>query len=346
MAKTAGQVYFIGANTARGFVNYADELFSGIRKRYLIKGGPGTGKSTLMKRVAEAAETKGFTVERYACSSDPKSLDGIVIRELSVGVTDATSPHAMEAKYPGAVEELLDTGLCWDRRLLEARYDAVKELVDEKAGRFASVYKYLGVGLSLRCEREKILTSCVDGDKLDKAAARLIRRLGEGKGFRLLSRQIGGIGMNGRVTLDTYERMAVERWQIADTRGLRAALLDRLLHHAERAGLTVMVSRDPMLDTEALYFPDVGVAVTDTGDADRADKILNTERFVLREQLSEQRRRLRFLARLEEELMKRVEDLFVEIKARHFALESLYGDAMDFDGVQTMADDLIRRLGL
>jgi len=346
MVKTAGQVYFIGANTARGFVNYADELFSGLRKRYLIKGGPGTGKSTLMKRVAEAAETKGFTVERYACSSDPKPLDGIVIRELSVGVTDATPPHAMEAKYPGAVEELLDTGFYWDRRRLEARCDAVKELVDEKAGRFASVYKYLGVGLTLRGEREKILAACVDGNKLDKAAARLVRRLGEGKGFRLLSRQISGIGMNGRVTLDTYERMAVERWQIADTRGLRAALLDRLLHHAERAGLTVMVSRDPMLDTEALYFPDAGIAVTDTGDADRADKILNTERFVLREQLSEQRRRLRFLARLEEELMKRVEDLFSEIKTRHFALESLYADAMDFDGVQTMAEDLILRLGL
>ena len=346
MAKTAKQMYFIGANTARGFVNYADELFSGIRKRYLIKGGPGTGKSTLMKRVAEAAERKGFTVERYACSSDSQSLDGIVIRELSVGVTDATPPHAMEGKYPGAAEELLDTGLYWNRALLEERYETIKALVDEKTGLFASVYKYLGVGLALRGERERILTSCVDADKLDKAAMRLIRRLGEGKGFRLLPRQVGSIGMNGRVTLDTYEAMATERWQIADTRGLRAALLDRLLHHAERAGLTVMVSRDPMLDTEALYFPDAGVAVTDSGDADHADKILNTERFVLRERLADQRRRLRFLSRLEGELMKRVEDLFGEIKARHFALEALYADAMDFDGVQTMADDLILRLGL
>jgi len=346
MAKTARQVYFLGANTARGFVNYADEIFSGVRKLYLVKGGPGTGKSTLMKRVAEAAEKKGLAVERYCCSSDSHSLDGVVIRELSVGITDATAPHVMEAKYPGSREELIDPGACWDRKLLEERYGAIKSLVDEKTGLFASVYKYLGVGLALRGERTRILTSCADGEKLDKAAERLIRRMGEGKGFKLLPRQVGSLGMNGRVTFDTYEAMATERWQIADTRGLRGLLLDRLLHHAERAGLAVMVSRDPMLETEALYCPEAGIAITDTGDADRADKILNTERFIHREKLADQRRRLRFLSRLEGELLKRVEDLFGEIKKRHFALEELYADAMDFGRVDAMTEELIARIGL
>ena len=346
MVDSARQVYFIGANTARGFVNYADEIFSGIRKRYLIKGGPGTGKSTLMKRVAEAAERKGLLVERYACSSDPQSLDGIIIRELSLGVMDATAPHVMEAKYPGAAEELLDLGACWDRRLLEKRYDTIKALVDEKTGLYASVYKYLGVGLSLRGEKERLLDSCTDGEKLDKVATRMIRRLGEGKCFRLLPRQIGSVGMRGQVTLDTYETMATERWQVVDVRGLRGRLLDRLLHYAEKAGLTVMVSRDAMLDTEALYFPEKGVAVTVTGDAEQADKRLNTDRFVIKEKLAEQRRRLRFLSRLEHELMTRVEDIFCEIQERHFALEGLYADAMDFDCVKAAAEALIQQIGL
>ena len=346
MAKTARQAYFIGANTARGFVNYADEIFSGIRKMYLIKGGPGTGKSTLMRQIAEAAERQGLTVECYHCSSDSTSLDGIVVRELSVGITDATAPHVMEARYPGAREELIDLGAFWDQRLLAERYERIKTLADEKAGLFASVYKYLGVGLVLRNERERMLAACTDGEKLDKAAARLIRQLGGGKGFCLLPRQVGALGMNGHTTLGTYEEMAERRFQILDARGLRGQLLDRILQHAERAGLTAMISRDPMLGTEALYFPEKGVAITETGDADHADKILNTERFILREKLTEQRRRLRFLAKLEGELMTRVEDLFGEIKTRHFALEGLYADAMDFGKLNAMTEELIGRIGL
>ena len=100
--------FFIGANTAGGFVNYADEIFSPLRKVHIIKGGPGTGKSTLLKRAAAAAESKGYEVERYYCSSDSHSLDGIVIPELNLGLTDGTPPHAMEAKYPGAREALFD----------------------------------------------------------------------------------------------------------------------------------------------------------------------------------------------------------------------------------------------
>ncbi len=338
--------YFIGANTAKGFVNYASELYAGLRKVYILKGGPGTGKSTLMRRVAEAAERKGITVERHFCSSDSDSLDGVILRELSAGITDGTSPHVMEARCPGAREEILDPGAFWDARLLEGRCDEIASLTDRKAGLYASIYKYLAVGAALRGERDRILASCIDGDKLERAAARLIRRLGEGKGFALLPRQIGSLGMKGRVFLDTYETMAKERWQISDTRGLRGLLLNVLLRHAERAGLTVMISYDPMGEPEGLFFPEAGVSVTERGDAEAADKILNTERFVLREGLSEQRGRLRFLTRMERDILSRVTELFREVEACHFALEAIYADAMDYAGVDAMTERLIRRLGL
>ena len=45
---------------------------------YLIKSGPGCGKSTLMKRLARKAEQQGQPIERVHCASDPDSLDGVV----------------------------------------------------------------------------------------------------------------------------------------------------------------------------------------------------------------------------------------------------------------------------
>ena len=51
MAKKSAS--FLGANTPKGFVSLFDELYNPYDNTdaYIIKGGPGTGKSTLMKSV-------------------------------------------------------------------------------------------------------------------------------------------------------------------------------------------------------------------------------------------------------------------------------------------------------
>ena len=73
-----GCVMFAASNSARGFKSYYDQVFDRkkLERVYIIKGGPGTGKSSFMKRVALWAQKKGMDVEYYYCSSDTNSLDG------------------------------------------------------------------------------------------------------------------------------------------------------------------------------------------------------------------------------------------------------------------------------
>lgn len=89
------QQYFLGANSAQGFVSLYGELLdeSSASAFYILKGGAGCGKSTLMKRVGEAMEEHGFLVEYILCSGDPDSLDGILIPEKGVAIMDGTAPH-------------------------------------------------------------------------------------------------------------------------------------------------------------------------------------------------------------------------------------------------------------
>ena len=56
--------FFLGATTPAGFKGYFEPLrHEPGMQMYLIKSGPGCGKSTLMKRLAQAAEHSGETVE-------------------------------------------------------------------------------------------------------------------------------------------------------------------------------------------------------------------------------------------------------------------------------------------
>ena len=92
--------FFSGTNTEVGFTGYLEEYFSPLKKVYIIKGTAGSGKSTLLKRLFSGASEKGYEVHRIRCSSDPSSLDGIILPERGVAVADGTAPHVLEPRHP------------------------------------------------------------------------------------------------------------------------------------------------------------------------------------------------------------------------------------------------------
>ncbi|WP_338379148.1 hypothetical protein, partial [Enterococcus faecium] len=84
---------YLGAATPKGAVDFVPNLTEGLEKRYLIKGRPGSGKSTMLKKIAAEAESRGFDTEIYHCGFDPHSLVMIVVRELGFAIFDSTAPH-------------------------------------------------------------------------------------------------------------------------------------------------------------------------------------------------------------------------------------------------------------
>lgn len=85
------KTYFLGSNTAYGFFGDFSHLTRG--KTVILKGGAGTGKSTLMKKVNEIALDAGFMTETYRCSSDVSSFDAVFVPSKNFAVIDGTSPH-------------------------------------------------------------------------------------------------------------------------------------------------------------------------------------------------------------------------------------------------------------
>ena len=139
-----GGVFFAGANSAHGFVSFYDSILGDkkIEKVYILKGGPGTGKSSFMKRTAEYAERRGMSLERYKCSSDPDSLDGVVI-DGKVAILDGTSPHTVDMSFPGVRDEIINLGAFWDDNALKKRSAEIEELISKKSDGYKKAYRYL-----------------------------------------------------------------------------------------------------------------------------------------------------------------------------------------------------------
>ena len=96
MMKKEGKIrYFLGANSAQGFYSLYPQWFDQreIQAYYILKGGAGCGKSTLMKHIGEKMEEAGCLVEYIPCSGDPDSLDGIRLPERGIAIVDGTAPQ-------------------------------------------------------------------------------------------------------------------------------------------------------------------------------------------------------------------------------------------------------------
>lgn len=89
--------YFLGANSPTGFYSLYDQLIdpAGAEDIFILKGGPGCGKSSLMRKVGRAMEDKGLVVEYIQCSGDPDSIDAILIPALKSAIVDGTAPHVV-----------------------------------------------------------------------------------------------------------------------------------------------------------------------------------------------------------------------------------------------------------
>lgn len=98
--------YFLAANAPGGFLHFYDTLYNPEKgdRAFLLRGGPGSGKSTLMRQCVANAALAGQPMELFPCPADPNSLDAVYYPKLGVSVIDATSPHFIEPHYPGVCQ--------------------------------------------------------------------------------------------------------------------------------------------------------------------------------------------------------------------------------------------------
>lgn len=167
---------FFGASTPDGSVNYIDNLTEKLSARYFIKGRPGTGKSTFLKRLVKEAQARGFDTEIYYCSFDKNSLDMVVVPELGFCVFDSTAPHEM---FPhGERDNILDfykeSGLCG----IDEKYEKeLTEIADKYKQKVAEGMAYLRLAKLYMKERECYLLKNRNESRLTKLKEEVVAEI-------------------------------------------------------------------------------------------------------------------------------------------------------------------------
>jgi len=352
-----GRSFFAASNSRRGFQSYYESCFRHRVDRLIcIKGGPGTGKSTLMRHVANEAERRGWRAEYYYCSSDADSLDAVLLfgKGRSLGLVDATLPHTFEPGLPGAEEEILDLGQFWNSTLLTERRGEITALNCRKAEGYRMAYRYLAGAGEMSDIMREVVPGVLDRPRMERTVRRLLHdcSAGDGKGDFDVGLS-ASIGMKGRVRLDTYLSLGERVCLIEDYHDSAFEMMRLLTNEAFGRGLRARVSYHPILpdEVDALYLIDSKtvflVCSAREVEACRQSaphaRLISMRRYVCRESFALVRGQVRYAMQMREALIAGAKDAFARVSEAHEALERLYGEAMDFAAVERYTAQLCRK---
>ena len=332
--------YFLGANTPQGFVSEYDILFTDPRVDFLliIKGSPGCGKSTLMKTVAERAESLGHAAERIHCSSDPDSLDGVVIPDARLAIADGTAPHVLEPAICGLDGAYLDLSRFCDTKRLLADQAKLRETKRKNAACYVPAYRLLRAAGELAATLRALAAPYLTKDVLSLALRQLLQAPMQTAASPGSSRRcfLCGITPNGATSVTPFCRTL---WAIEDGCGLSGELLRRLQRIYLRAGYdTVAVCSVMEPGTLAgLLVPELDLGYVRCEPLFRLgqDAVLRLELdSVLAETAPERElEQLALLQRQQAAIVQHAASHLRQAKRYHDALEALYRPAIDFAGV-------------
>lgn len=351
----AGIKTFLGANTPNGFKWLQNEIYNPYRneKVFIIKGGAGTGKSTFMKKIANKGEDLGYSVERIYCSSDPGSLDGVRIDELSFCIIDGTSPHVAEPLFPGASENIINLSEFWDKSRLYERRDEIKALSLENSLYHRKASLYLSSAGSVYEDMWKTVSAHLNEDKIRSFASRFVQRelpkKKDGKTGKKIRRYISGITPEGVVFFDkTFETLSLRIMGIRDEYSVASPLIiDAIAEGATSRGYDVIICPCVMKGelSEHIIIPEISLSVVTVkkrhGISLVPDRLIHTERFLHAQELSKHKNKLTYSEKICNELIKESVFYLKKAKATHDRLEKCYIDAMDFERLEEYEESFI-----
>ena len=350
---TEGNAYFAASNSTAGFISYYEEVFRSSRIGHIwaIKGGPGTGKSRFLRDVSDYAIARKWECEYIYCSSDPDSLDAVILTKEgkeSIALLDATAPHLFEPICPGAWEDIVNLGQFWNSEVLAAQREKIEQLNREKGDAYRRAYRYLSGFGDMRANRDSLVFPHIHRNKIAILAQKYLHDLPNGETYSAEPALVHSIGMRGEVGFDTYFREAEKIYIIGDCHGAAQYLMRELGKIANEKCLAIRISHDPIEaeKIDGLFFLTSGIAfvVCPEEECDYPHHRISMRRFVDTASMKRIRRELRAIDRISRALKGEALDALEKVREVHFRLEDIYSNAMDFGAKEAFTKSFCQKL--
>lgn len=343
--------YFLGANSKNGFHSlYSQFPPEADSKLHIIKAGPGTGKSTFMRKIGHAAEQKGLDVEYILCSGDPDSLDGVYIPALVEAWVDGTAPHVTEPDLFGVNSDYINLGKFLKKPFSKAEAEKIRALNKDYKLLYKKAYSYLAAAAELRkaCVPELFNDTALSGIRR-RVSSIINRNLGHNcaDGGKIKHRYISAVSCFGDYRLNCQiEKQYKLKYQLDSAYHALNYALSFAAQEAVKRGADVVICPSPLEpdEIEAVLIPSNGIALLGSDWEFENAKSVHIDNLADVKLLQSCRGEIREGKKLEKKTMELAYGKLRSAKALHDQLEEIYKSHMDFSALSKYTDSYIKKL--
>lgn len=353
---TRQPLFFLGANSPAGFVSHFADNFSALEgwHTYIIKGGPGTGKSTLMKRVADRFLSMGLSAHLCPCASDTGSLDAVIFPDVKIMLLDGTAPHTVEPKYIGACEEIINLCDCWDSEKLQNRREEIINYSNLNATFHRRAAAYISAAGYVIADSANTASDFVNREKAalfgTKLAKKHIKKTNCAGKERL--RYLSAVTPHGHVFYrNTLSKLCDEIIPVADEYGAAAPLiLGAVRDFALAAGheiITCACPLSPVFKPEHIIIPALSLGFTTANryhSTESETRAIHARRFSDVTNLHKQKHAFSYNKKACAQLLNMASVMLCDAKSAHDKLEQCYISAMDFGALDKVTNSAIQSI--
>ena len=356
--------YFPGGNTSRGFYSFYQYILGQKEAEHIIciKGGPGTGKSTFMKSIAEHFLNKGEDVDYFWCSSDPDSLDGILLKDRHIAFMDGTSPHIVDPVNPGAVDTILHLGEFWDGAAIRKHKDYIMQSGRTIKQWFNCAYGNLRAAETLRNTLKSIYENAVSAGEIYQMTAGIINRelshkpvsIAEGKSKKYFATAITPKGHLSHMhsLIKGYKKLYLFSAPVGfDTENMMRVISENIVHRGFYTE-QYYCPMDPSGRIEHVLVPELEMGfmtLNDYHDLELKDDIIEIINIDIREfidwnSLEKYNSAIRNCEEESRQLIDQAITYLQQAKQEHDILEGYYVPNMNFEKIETLTSEWICKI--
>ncbi len=340
--------FFLGANSNIDFVSYFGQLHeqNSSMQLLILKGGPGSGKSSLMKKVGEYAAKKGHKLEIIPCASDPSSLDALIDYTADFAIMDGTAPHTEDPSLPGARHHIIYTGDLWDTKKLYKDGGKIRTLSDTISDCHKGAGAYIKAACALLEENMRYAEKFLKKEALCAIVEEMSEKILSGRKGKEVKRLLSAVTVGEiKVFSETPYSLADTVYIINDKWGAAADfILKGIYYTAKLAGEPLIYCPCSLMPEKCdhLIFPESRTAILTENRYLKfsGGKTLNTDSLysamplydAMEERLDKAQR-----------LLPSACSLVKKAKELHDDLEAFYVSAMDFSKMDGIFEDIINR---
>lgn len=347
--------FFLSANTPQGFLSTFDRLYNAKDgwRAYILTGGPGTGKSTLIKNVGEAFEAQGFDVEYIQSCFYNSCVDAVAIHSIKTCLIDGDQGN-IKLEYPGVSETFINLGDFWDEKKLIPSRDKIMMFTARIASSNERADRFLAAASGIITDTCRLVLEHMDLARLETYAAHLAKRDFPDNDHQGVETQrfLTAISPDGLVSLFDYLPSIYNRiYVIEDEYGVGRLLISKLRSAALSSGNDVISCPCPIFPDgkpEHLLIPGISTAFITSGPYHRytgsAFRHIHIRRFLDREAIKLKKQRISFNRKAARELINEAVLLLADARSSYDMIKSFYTEAMDFDAVDKLTQSLIDKI--